>query len=132
KSSKKGQPTYACGRFGGTKGRAVPIHPEYMADGFGLQEDNVMLEFNIPPATNHYDFRNYISYALAGIRKRADMEGYRIISGTEYLFPMETLKEAPGAMEFGCSPDFNAYEDGSPWKKIKPDMLSEDGGQWRF
>lgn len=132
KTSKKGTPTYACGRFGGTKGRAVPIHPDYMKDGFGLQEDNVMLEFNIPPAANQYDFRNFISFAMAGLKKRVDEEGYKILYGTEFLFPMEILKEASGAMEFGCSPDFNAYEDGAPWKKIKPDMLCEDGGQWRF
>ena len=37
------------GLIGGTKNAPVPI--EGLPSGFGAQEDNVMLEFNIPPAT---------------------------------------------------------------------------------
>ena len=50
------------GLIGGTKEEPLPM--EGMREGFALQEDNVMLEFNIPPAEDETQFSDSIGQAL--------------------------------------------------------------------
>lgn len=120
------------GLIGGTKDEPRPL-PD-LPDGFAVQEDNVMLEFNIPPADNPYDFDEYIGRALEAainlVRTRqpdieVDFAPYR-------AFTPEQL-DTPQAAQFGCAQDFDAYTGGTPHAAPKPDsLLRENGTAWRF
>lgn len=121
----------AVGLIGGTKDK--PREIAEMGKGFAVQEDNVMLEYNIPPATDPEQFQMAVRGMLAWcddfVRTKDKRLG--IDYGCERLFPMSIL-HTPQAMEFGCAPDFNAYEQGEPWPVVDPHTLNENDGAWRF
>lgn len=121
----------ACGLIGGTKEKPLAI--DGMAEGFAVQEDNVMLEYNIPPTAYYDEFTYSIRTMLGRCNEMVSKKNpnYTIDVGSERLFPRELL-QTPQAMMFGCSPDFNAYENGAPWDPVDPEDLEEDVGAWRF
>lgn len=100
--TKNGEPYPICGLLGGTKKAPKPFHVGH------VQEDNVMAEFNIPPAHSESEFVSNV----IGMRDQM----------TEYLklqelipdfcsvkqFPMEALSSLQ-AQNIGCEPDYNAY-----------------------
>lgn len=123
----------ACGLFGGEKGNAIPI-PGLDVKGFGYQEDNVMLEFNIPPTTSPSIFAKHISSAMTRLRKFIQDKDASLVIDKESarLFRMDQLQH-PKAREFGCSPDFNAYAQGAPFEPVNPAVLMEgEDAAWRF
>lgn len=94
-----------CGLVGGTKKEPIPVTKE----GHSLQEDNVMVEYTIPPCATRREFidnimfmRNYIDDTIL---KPKGLVSKCIASAT---FNAEDLK-SDQALEFGCQPDFNAY-----------------------
>jgi len=117
-----------CGLLGGTKGAPVQ-HGLY-----GLQEDNVMCEYNIPAGADVMRFARYVVEgrqacldALAAKFPRkyeADMTPSRV-------FTLDQLSH-PQAQTFGCSPDYDAHQLGQPNRRIAPDELLEPRGGWRF
>lgn len=118
----------ACGKIGGTKGNALDL-----GDGFGLQEDNVMVEFNTPPTG---DPTQFLESVQTGLRKTMDFVRTKIPevdydTGSERVF-MYGLLDTPGARVFGCSPDFDAYNHGEPHNALDPGHLDTDIGAWRF
>lgn len=98
----------AFGRVGGTKGNPVPLEelPEVQ-----VQEDNVMLEYNVSPAETAAEFVAVMQEALDGVRNfaRVKLKADLLIapvtewSGTQLTGDLQ---------EFGCVPDFDAYEQG--------------------
>lgn len=115
-NTKTSQVVSAIGLIPGEKGN--PYRSPDMPEGFGLEIDNILAEFNIPPVSigelgcddagvefihNIEYMKNYIKdYVSAkdpnlGILCKASME-----------VPDDQLKD-PGALEFGCDPDFNVY-----------------------
>lgn len=100
-----GTPFPVTGLVGGTKAEPIPLGK--LGPGFMLQEDNVMLEFNIPPATAAAMFQKNIHKALGAISKELPptME-YRVKSHANYK---PEFLDNPYAKAFGCEPDFNAY-----------------------
>lgn len=130
RDSRTGQVVPAIGTVGGSKDKPRPLD---IGDGYFVQEDNVMVEFNVPAARSIDDFAFSImegrEAALSLVRTRfeyAEMD-YRC----SRLFPFDLLNN-PKAMEFGCSPDLDAYRQGAPAEVVKPIMLDDDMGQWRF
>ncbi len=119
------------GLVGGTKEEPVSIGLE---EGFAAQEDNVMLEFNIPPASDAVTFSNSIQAgldaALALVRTRRedielDFASYRAFSAAQL--------DNPQAQRFGCAPDFDGHKGGRPIKAVAPErLLRDDGSAWRF
>ena len=96
------------GKIGGTKEDPIPFSAR---QGFYVQEDNVAVEFNIPPAWTKADFVDSISYGMTELQKLLEPWELTLhISASEY-FPEKEL-EKPGARMFGCTPDFNAWENG--------------------
>jgi len=96
----------AIGLIGGTKDRPRPI--KELGKGFYVQEDNVLLEFNTPPAgkqkkwvENHTKMLDYLNTYLAdkGL-------SFKIDASAE--MPKAQLMN-PKAHVFGCEPDFNAW-----------------------
>lgn len=95
----------AVGKIGGTKQAPRPLP---IGEGFAVQEDNVAIEFNIPPADNQDLFvrniqecRNYLAGMIAE-------QGLKFINSSAEYFPEQELMTR-AAQEFGCDPDFNAW-----------------------
>lgn len=116
-----------CGLIGGSKDDRLPL--EGMAEGYAVQEDNVMLEFNIPPASNPNRFARYIRDGLLAIENLIRIRNLplEVDYSSERLFSDGQLSH-PQAQTFGCSPDFDGYKMGAPCRPINADRL----GGWRF
>lgn len=125
------RPVPICGMLGGTKG--VPIRMSADLDpGFTLQEDNVMVEFNVPPTSSLNTFVTQIQSATTFLTEKIKGMGYLPSYHPEMKFPKSRLKH-PQAAQFGCSPDFNAHESGQVFPKIDIEQLAiPNFGQWRF
>ena len=86
---------------------------EGLPSGFGLQTDNILAEFNIPPVTNEMDFISHIEYMKDVIRDMAKKinENFDIKCQASAKVPKKELMD-PRAQEFGCDPDYCIYSDG--------------------
>jgi hypothetical protein len=113
-----GQLRASIGKIGGTKECPQPLP---IGEGYCVQEDNVALEFNIPPAEGRSQFigsiRATLDFLTQGVK---DMYGYTISHSSAEHFPDEELEE-PAARVFGCDPDYNAWTKG-----INPKPAAED------
>ena len=119
-----------CGKLGGTKDKPLPMTD--MPDGFCVQEDNVMLEFNIPASNSWNAFarniENAMTYIWAEAANRFNAEPIPVCSAQ---FPLALLDHA-GARVFGCSPDFDGYNLGEKHQGIDRALLRENNSEWRF
>ena len=105
----------AIGLVGGNKHNVRDI-------GFGgLLEDNVMVEFNIPPATSAEEFSSNLERVLSFIKEELAEYEFAYVPSAD--FPLELL-QSPQAKEFGCEPDYNAY---SLQMNIAPDPMQLGG-----
>lgn len=102
---KNGKYIASCGKFGGTKEKPLPI---LTGDGYAIQEDNVALEFNIPPANNSYAFYAHIAAALDECTQRATEKGLIIAMDAAANFTTDQLRSRQ-ARTFGCDPDYNVW-----------------------
>lgn len=96
---------FAIGRIGGSKERPRPC------DFGALQEDNVLMEYNIDPATDMAEFTHHIKAVLDQGRGVLEQFGLDVVRGmSSHIFDEETLMEAgPAAWVFGCEPDHNGW-----------------------
>ena len=74
--------------------------------GFTLQQDNVALEFGIPPAANKTEFIRHIQTVKAAGKKY--LKGLSYSTESCAIFPKSEMNTAE-AHVFGCEPDFNAW-----------------------
>ncbi len=91
----------AINKVGGSKD-----HPEPIGNGCAVQEDNVAVEFCIPPSDNAKAFYNSIMYSLSQIKERIPEFTFSKVASAEFD---DNELAHPRAMEFGCEPDFNAW-----------------------
>lgn len=120
------------GMLGGTKEKPLPVG----VSGFAVQEDNVMAEYNIPPTDDAGMFGDYIVFGTHAVLRKLEENGHQCAPhlGCAVKFTGQQLAH-PQAQVFGCSPDFNAYQQGAPLPRIQPHQLyaeDGDGGAWRF
>ncbi len=97
----------AIGRIGGSKAYPKPLDKE----GCCIQEDNVALEYNVPPVTLNDSKEMYsnIKYVLDTVKALESIpENLEITCCSSAVFANEELNH-PQAQEFGCEPDFNAW-----------------------
>jgi len=92
-------------KFGGNKDFPAPLG---IGEGFSVLEDNVMVEFNIPPASSDKQFVENIQLSLGTIEKRIKDMGFDMSLLASGRFPNEELQDWE-AWVFGCDPDYNAY-----------------------
>lgn len=90
------------GLVGGTKKKPRPV----IAEGYGLQEDNVLLEFTIPVSRSKQQFLDTINRIKNELPNYVKPYSLRTIASAH--FNEEELNH-PKAQEFGCSEDFNAW-----------------------
>ena len=93
------------GMVDGTK--ANPLRVENGA----VQVDGTALEFNIDPAANEDEFVNNLTSVMKQLGDMTGRELHAIPTATYGSEYMATLPEE--ALELGCDPDFNAYENGA-------------------
>lgn len=93
----------SCGKIGGTKEEPMPL-------GVGaVQEDNVSVEFNIPPSITKVEFVNNLSAVISEIEEKfIHPMGCELSIVPSAIFSQEELAH-PAAQVFGCDPDFNVY-----------------------
>ncbi len=93
--------------------------------GFTLQEDNVALEFGVPPAATREEFiRNIRTVMLEGL-KALPGEKFSKLSCT--VFPKEEMNH-PSAHVFGCEPDYNAWTNSENSKPVPPHPFMRSAG----
>lgn len=93
------------GLIGGTKNHPIPLGDQ---PGFFVQEDNVTVEFNTPPATDLETFVKGINYSMTTIKATADKLGLIVRPDAAAYFSGVEL-DSEGARTFGCEPDYNAW-----------------------
>lgn len=132
RDTRTGAATSCVGLIGGTKKN--PLAMVDLPEGFAVQEDNVMVEFNIPAVSTGRRFAQRIDDGVEYIRQlvRTSLPNHDLdIGACTRLFSMDELANKQ-AQVFGCSPDFNAHMQGNPCPTVKPDALMEGDNAWRF
>ena len=117
----------AIGMIGGSKHDPRPLE---IGDGFAVQEDNVAVEFNIPPADSREQFINNISRAMSFLSDEVARYGCHFVNVSSTNQFSEQDLHHPMALEFGCDPDFNAWANGkrNPRPKAQDHALRTCGG----
>jgi hypothetical protein len=96
----------SCGRIGGSKVKPMPMGA---GPGFFILEDNVAVEFNIPPAESSDELAAHMQRALKEITDGVkSMYNFEVVNLSAASFPEEEL-QTEAAQVFGCDPDFNAW-----------------------
>ena len=107
-NNKTNKPISSVGLIPGTKDK--PYTCKEWGEGFGMQKDNVLGEFNIPACSNFEEFKKSIQFMKGEFNKILKSinpdYGYRCLSSATY--DPEELK-SPEANEYGCDPDYNVY-----------------------
>lgn len=103
-----GTPKTAIGLIGGNK--MYPLQIRGMKLGCMVQEDNVMPEFNIPPAVTAKEFSASIDEVMKYLKNLVKKHGLVIDVKSSMHFNMDDLHH-PQAQTFGCEPDYCAWVD---------------------
>ena len=96
----------AIGIVGGNKNYPKPV--KELGKGFFVQEDNVLLEFNTPPARSSNKWVDNHSIMLTHLNKTLEAKGLKIAIDASAEMPVDQLQD-PRAHVFGCDPDFNVW-----------------------
>ena len=104
---KDGKPVPCIELIGGTKEAPIPL--KELGEGFAVQEDNVLLEYNIPPAKTRSMFVYNIMRIQEELRRRVAEKGLVMVPSASMHFTQAQL-DHPQARRFGCEPDFNVWE----------------------
>lgn len=127
KNRETGELESAIGLFGGTK-----KEPKYIGNLCYIQEDNILVEANIPPVTSFDEFFKYISYIKHYITENhPNLELH--YSSSEMATPFLLLE--PKAREFGCEPvlivDYNEEGDVVPDNDFEESILEKQNSNIR-
>ncbi len=100
----KGKIISAIGKIGGKKNK-----PKFISDeGHAIQEDNIMVEFNIPPSETEESFIGNINFVKDYLETAAKLLNCKLdIRSSAEIDPSELSH--PKAQEFGCESDYNVY-----------------------
>lgn len=102
---KTGKFVSGIGLIGGSKEHPLPI----TRDGHCIQEDNVSVEFNIPPCKTVEELVKHIQFVKDYITDTiAKPKGLMLACVPSALFSEDQLDNEK-AQTFGCEPDFNAW-----------------------
>lgn len=122
-NEKTGKVVSSIGLIPGIKGE--PYVADDMPKGFGLETDNILAEFNIPPVETCEGFINALNYMKNYIKdfvKKINPD-YGIKCSAYEIVDKDQLQSTE-ANEFGCSPDYNAYTER---ENEKPEIPKNNG-----
>jgi hypothetical protein len=103
---KNGEPFPVTGIIPGTKHEPVPM--KGLGDGFFVQQDNVMAEFNVPPAKSPLELHLFVQKAVKALNTgipKTMIFGWQKAS----VVYKEAFLNHDEVLTFGCEPDYNAY-----------------------
>lgn len=103
------------GKIGGTKNKPKPV--KELGKGFAIQEDNVLLEYNIPASKTRLAWVSNHKLMLDFLKKKVGDLGLLLSGKASHSMDPDQL-EHPKAWVFGCEPDFDAW--GLKWN-TKPE-----------
>jgi hypothetical protein len=129
---KNGMISSAIGKIGGTK--EFPVPAADLGKGYAYQEDNVLVEYNIPPARTHEELleRNLtmIDFLTTKVKKLDPAYGLLKVPSGEIS---EEDAQDPRAHVFGCDPDFNVWTMEPNPRPFNPNpLLRSAGGHLHF
>lgn len=106
-----------------------PLQIKDMPQGFTLQEDNVALEYGIPPAATEDEFVSHIQQVMDKSREWLVVDGQPLTFSklSCIIFPKEQMKH-PLAYVFGCEPDYNAWTQSVNAKPKPPHKYMRSAG----
>lgn len=116
-NEKTGKVVSSIGLIPGVKGE--PYVADDMPKGFGLETDNILAEFNIPPVTSCEGFihaLNYMKDYITNFVKKINPD-YGI-KCSAYEVVDEDQLQSEEANQFFCDPDFNCYTESENEKPI--------------
>ena len=96
-----------------------------MPKGFTLQEDNVSLEYGIPPASSSDEFIAHIKAVME--RSKDYLPGLSFSKLSCIIFPEDQMQH-PLAHIFGCEPDFDAWTKKENLKPQPPHPFMRSAG----
>lgn len=103
-----------------------PLQIPDMEKGFTLQEDNVSLEYGIPPASTAKEFAAHITAVMEKSREYFPNNlTFSKLSCT--IFDRSQMLN-PRAHVFGCEPDFNAWTKSENKSPSPPHMFMRSAG----
>jgi len=94
-----------------------PFQVPDMEQGFTFQEDNVCIEFGVPPASTAKEFKHHIK--AVQIRFLQEYMHLKFSNLSCAVFPDEEMKH-PAAHIFGCEADYNAWTGKVNKKPVPP------------
>ena len=112
----------AIDKIGGSKEHPRPLAA--LGKGYAVQEDNVAIEFNIPPAEDMNELKNNVNRVKLYLQEQINNMGLSFSKESAAIFPEHELSH-PAAMVFGCDPDFDAWRNGA----VNPKPKAND---WRL
>lgn len=87
-----------------------PFIPKGFKKGYGVETDNILAEFNIPPAKSEDEFANSIALMKQWINDFVRSKDVRYtIECTASRHVSDDQLQSDEAKQFGCDPDYNAY-----------------------
>lgn len=95
----------SCGLIGGDK-----WNPRRVGNLFAMQEDNVMVEYNIPPSEKGVDMAKDIRFITNHIEDEVLGMKYEIKHVPSVVFSKDQLNDERAHI-FGCEPDFDVWEE---------------------
>lgn len=115
----------SCGIIGADKWN--PLQIDELPPGFTIQEDNVTMEFGIPPAASADEFFQHINTVMEE-SLRYVYTGLQFSKLSCAIFPKEQMQH-PMAFVFGCEPDYCAWtEKENPKPKPEHEFMRTCGG----
>ena len=119
----EGKVISAIGKFGGTKEEPLRV----IRKGFSIQEDNVLLEYNTPPAKSVGAFGKYQAEIRDYLGEQVDKLGFKILPIASASLEGDQLAD-PRAWVFGCDPDYNVWTGEMNPKPHSPDETLRSAG----
>lgn len=102
-----------------------PLQIPDMPAGYTLQEDNVSLEYGIPPAASADEFVEHINAVMT--KSLEYVKGLSFSRLSCIVFPEDQMQD-PRAHIFGCEPDFDAWTKQINKKPQPPHPLMRSAG----
>ena len=106
-------------------GKDNPLQIPKMPKGFTLQEDNVSLEYGIPPAASSDEFTAHIRKVME--KSLPYIKGLSFSKLSCAIFP-EAEMQHPLAFVFGCEPDYNAWTEAINPAPVPPHPFMRSAG----
>ena len=93
------------GMIGGTKEEPIPISE----NGHAIQEDNIMVEFNIPPCYSEDEFVSHLNHVEDHLNTMLELQNNCKLNYSASAELDEKYLQTDQAKMFGCEPDFNVH-----------------------